>query len=46
MKKIFSYLIPAVILIGIFGGIAYKLKKNKATAEARVFQMTLRKRPF
>ncbi|MBK8191888.1 MAG: efflux RND transporter periplasmic adaptor subunit [Lewinellaceae bacterium] len=38
MKKIFSYLIPAVILIGIFGGIAYKLKKNKATAEARVFQ--------
>lgn len=37
MKKILSYLIPAVILIGIFGGIAYKLKKNKAIAEDRVY---------
>ncbi|MCC6413590.1 MAG: efflux RND transporter periplasmic adaptor subunit [Saprospiraceae bacterium] len=37
MKKILSYLVPAVILIGIFGGIALKLKKNKATAEDRVF---------
>ena len=37
MKKILSYLIPAVILIGIFGGIAIKLKKNKAITEERVF---------
>jgi len=37
MKKILSYLIPAVILIGIIGGIALKLKKNKAIAEERVF---------
>ena len=37
MKKILSYLLPALILIGIFGGMAIKLKKNKATAEERVF---------
>ncbi len=37
MKKILSYLIPALILIGIFGGIAIKLKKNKTIAEERVF---------
>ena len=38
MKKILSYLIPAVILIGIFGGIAFKLKKNKAVSVERVYQ--------
>ena len=37
MKKILSYLIPAVILIGIIGGIAFKLKRNKTIAEERVF---------
>lgn len=37
MKKILSYLIPAVILIGIFGGIALKLRENKAISEARVY---------
>jgi membrane fusion protein, multidrug efflux system len=37
MKKILTYLIPAVIVIGILGGIAFKLKKNKAIAEERVF---------
>ena len=37
MKKKISYLISAVILIGIFGGIALKLKKNKALASERVF---------
>jgi len=29
--------LPAIVLIGIFGGIAFKLKKNKATAEERVY---------
>lgn len=38
MKKILSYLIPAVILIGIFGGIALKLKKNKAISAERVYR--------
>ena len=38
MKKILSYLIPAIILMGIFGGIAMKLKKNKAISEERVYQ--------
>lgn len=37
MKKILSYVTLAAILTGIFGGIAYKLKKNKAIAEERVF---------
>ena len=38
MKKILSYLIPAVILFGIVGGIAFKLKKNKAVSVERVYQ--------
>lgn len=38
MKKIVSYLLPAIILMGIFGGIAYKLKKNKAVTSERVYQ--------
>ncbi|MBK6930924.1 MAG: efflux RND transporter periplasmic adaptor subunit [Saprospirales bacterium] len=37
MKKILSYVALAAILTGIFGGIAYKLKKNKSIAEERVF---------
>jgi membrane fusion protein (multidrug efflux system) len=37
MKKILSFLIPAILLIGIAGGIAFKLKKNKAISEERVF---------
>lgn len=38
MKKILSYLIPAIILIGIVGGIAFKLKQNKAISAERVYQ--------
>ena len=38
MKRIFRYLIPAIILVGIFAGIAYKLKSNKKTAQERVYQ--------
>ena len=37
MKKILSYLVPVVILIAIFGGIAFQLRKNKAIVEERVF---------
>lgn len=37
MKKILPYLLPAVILIGIIGAIAFQLKKNKAIAAERVF---------
>jgi len=40
MKKILSYLIPALILVGIFGGIAIRLKKNKAIAQERVYHAT------
>ncbi|MBL7795770.1 MAG: efflux RND transporter periplasmic adaptor subunit [Saprospiraceae bacterium] len=45
MKKILSYLIPAVILVGIFGGIALKLKKNKTVAEERVFHFNPEETP-
>jgi len=38
MKRLFGYLIPAIILIGIFAGIAYKLRSNKKTAQERVYQ--------
>ncbi len=38
MKRLFGYLIPAIILIGIFAGVAYKLKSNKKTAQERVYQ--------
>jgi RND family efflux transporter MFP subunit len=38
MKRIFGYIIPAIILIGIFAGIAYKLKSNKKTAQERIYQ--------
>ncbi|MBK8426463.1 MAG: hypothetical protein IPL27_11075 [Lewinellaceae bacterium] len=38
MKQLFRYLIPAIILIGIFAGIAYKLRSNKKTAQERVYQ--------
>ena len=38
MKLLFKYLIPAIILIGIFAGIAYKLRSNKKTAQERVYQ--------
>jgi len=38
MKRLFRYLIPAIILIGIFAGIAYKLRSNKKTAQERVYQ--------
>lgn len=37
MKKIFSYLLPAVIVMAIWGGIALKLKQNKAISEERVY---------
>ncbi|MBL7825897.1 MAG: efflux RND transporter periplasmic adaptor subunit [Saprospiraceae bacterium] len=40
MKRIYSYLIPTVILVAIFGGIALKLKKNKTIAEQRVYHHT------
>lgn len=45
MKKIVSYLLPAIILMGIFGGIAYKLKKNKAVTSERVYQYEAGKTP-
>ena len=38
MKRIFGYLIPAIILIGIFAGIVFKLQRNKKTAQERVYQ--------
>jgi membrane fusion protein (multidrug efflux system) len=38
MKRIFGYLIPAIILLGIFAGIALTLKRNKKTAQDRVYQ--------
>ncbi|MBP6810315.1 MAG: efflux RND transporter periplasmic adaptor subunit [Saprospiraceae bacterium] len=38
MKQLFRYLIPAIILIGIFAGVAYKLRSNKKTAQERVYQ--------
>lgn len=37
MKRILSYLIPALLLIAVFAGIALKLKNNKQTAEERVY---------
>lgn len=37
MKKIISFAIPVLILIGLVGGIAYKLKTNKTIAEERVY---------
>lgn len=37
MKKILSFLIPAVLLFMLIGGIAFKLKKNKTTAEERIY---------
>ncbi len=37
MKKALKYLLPALVLIGIFGAMAIKLKKNKTTAESRVY---------
>lgn len=37
MKKLFSYLIPTVILVAVFGGIAFRLKRNKAIAEERIY---------
>jgi len=38
MKRIFGYLIPAIILIGIFAGIVFRLNSNKKTAQERVYQ--------
>lgn len=38
MKQLFRYLIPAIILIGILAGVAYKLRSNKKTAQERVYQ--------
>lgn len=37
MKKVLSYLIPAILLAAIFGGIAFKLKNNKAKSAERVY---------
>jgi membrane fusion protein, multidrug efflux system len=37
MKKILPFLIPTLILTGLFGVMALKLKNNKAIAEERVF---------
>ncbi|MCU0347688.1 MAG: efflux RND transporter periplasmic adaptor subunit [Saprospiraceae bacterium] len=45
MKKIFPYLIPAIILIAVFGGIAFKLKKNKAITEERVYHHDIMETP-
>ncbi len=38
MRRICGYLIPAIILIGIFAGIVFKLKSNKKTAQERIYQ--------
>jgi membrane fusion protein (multidrug efflux system) len=38
MKKTLRYLIPILMLLGIFAAIAITLKRNKATAEERVYQ--------
>lgn len=38
MKKTLRYLIPILLLLGIFAAIAITLKRNKATAEERVYQ--------
>lgn len=46
MKRILSYLLPALILIGIFGGIALKLKKNKAISTERVYHHTPAETPL
>lgn len=37
MKKTLLYVLSAVVLINILGGIAFKLKQNKAISEERVF---------
>lgn len=37
MKKTLFYVLSAVVLISILGGIAFKLKQNKAISEKRVF---------
>lgn len=37
MKKLLTYLIPALLLTGLLGGIALKLKKNKSIAGQRVY---------
>ncbi len=37
MKRILSYLIPALFLIAVFAGMALKLKTNKQIAEERVY---------
>jgi RND family efflux transporter MFP subunit len=37
MKRIFAYLIPVLILLGAFAGMALKLKRNKQIAQERVY---------
>lgn len=37
MKKTLRYLIPILLLLGVFAAIAITLKRNKATAEERVY---------
>lgn len=37
MKRIFAYLIPILLLIGAFAGMALKLKRNKQIAQERVY---------
>lgn len=37
MKRIFSYLIPALILVAVIAGIAFKLTSNKQIAEERIY---------
>lgn len=37
MKKSLSYIISAVILTALLGGIAYRLRKNKTVAEERIY---------
>ena len=37
MKRIFAYLIPALILLGVFAAMALKLRSNKQIAQERVY---------
>lgn len=40
MSKLLSYLIPALLLLALFGGIAFKLKQNKDISQERVYHYT------
>lgn len=45
MSKLLSYLIPALLLLALFGGIAFKLKQNKDISQERVYHYTPSENP-